>query len=505
MKQNFIKNIIFFFCNIISYNYIKSFIIFPLEYLSNEKYLSFDNYINNNLLTPEEIMLKNFHKYLITKFEIGSPSKNISLLIEPNEDTFYIASSIFSKLSEEKAIELNFFKFSKNDLYNELLSSSFDEGVCHIRTHDIYHYSEICDSKEKMKFNINNKIVEKIFPIKIVRENDDNIPGVIGLLLNDSLYGTHREFINELKDKKLIDNYYWCFHFDEIVPLENKLKGQFIFGGKPNEVFPDKFNSKEYKSTHPYIAPSALKSWKLRFDNIYLNEQKNSYFQKNIISFTYEIYNIIGTNEFQYKIKSLFLNQLIKDKKCFTGNFTQNIFTPNKMIFYYCDISTKDILYENLNSINFVSIDLDNTFEITKDDLYFIKDDYIYLNVIFSTKDFGFWMMGQMFLSKYNFVFNSDQKEIGFYKDSINNKNDGKKKNKFLNTLLIIIICFIFLFLGLIIGRKIYGMRRKILVNELIEEQNYDYRINKNNNIESSYKPIGENNSIFEMKKKFSE
>ena len=61
---------------------------------------------------------------------------------------------------------------------------------------------------------------------------------------------------------------------------------------------------------------------------------------------------------------------------------------------------------------------------------------------------------------------------------------------------------------GLIIGRTIFGLKRKIIVNELIEEQNYEYKTFTNNvnskDIESNYKPIGnQKNGMFEMTKKF--
>jgi len=533
MKKNrrllFFNNLFFLYITFFSNNIkdnkvVNSSIIFPLKYVPNEKF-QFSQNNNNNLKTPEEIMLHIYYKLLITEFEIGSPAKNISLLIQPNDDKFYITSLNPSKLSEEKSKFSNFMKFSEKDLYNELLSSSYEEGICKTKTHDIYHFSEICESKEKINFKINNKKISKLFQIKLVKNNDDNIPGVLGLLLNDPYYGTHSGFIDELKNENLIDNYYWCFNFIDISPLEKIIKGQLIFGALLHEVYPEKYSIDNYKSTQPYIAPSAFKSWKFRFDNIYINEEKKISFQKTIISISYEIYNIIGTNEFHYKIKSMFINQLMKEKKCFSSNFTQYIYIPSYMIFYYCDISVKDILYKNLNNISFVSIDLDNIFQITKDDLFYIKDKYIYLNIIFSTKDFGFWILGQMFLTKYNFMFNPNKKEIGFYKkieSNINNNNNNydknkykeKKKNTFLNILLIIIICIIFTCIGLIIGRKIFGLRRKIIVNELIEEQNYEYKTNNDNNnnninskiIESNYKPIGNNNNnMFEMKKKYNE
>ena len=52
-------------------------------------------------------------------------------------------------------------------------------------------------------------------------------------------------------------------------------------------------------------------------------------------------------------------------------------------------------------------------------------------------------------------------------------------------------------------------MKRKIIVNELIEEQNCEYKthinsVKSNDIIESNYKPIGKRkNRIFEMTKKY--
>ena len=62
-----------------------------------------------------------------------------------------------------------------------------------------------------------------------------------------------------------------------------------------------------------------------------------------------------------------------------------------------------------------------------------------------------------------------------------------------------------FIYVGLIIGRKLFGPKRKIIVNELTDELNYEYKsysTNKNDNIKASnYKPIeGKNSTIIEMK-----
>ena len=516
-KSISINIIIFFFIIIISYHKVISYINFKLEFLPKNNYKLF---INQTLL-PEQIIQQIYYNNIITKLEIGTPPKIINALIKLNNDIFYISSTNPSLISEEKAKDSDFYKFTTNDdLFNELLSSSYIEVKCKHSIHGVYYYSEICSSKEKIQLNIDNKITTKEFPIRLVKNNDENIPGSIGLLYNVSYYGQERSLVTELKSENIIDNYYFFFHFDKISPLNKNINGQLIIGGLPHDIFPYKYSIENYKSTTSYVVPYIFKSWRLNFDKIFIEEENKYFFEKTITALSYEIYNIISTIEFHYKIKEKFLNKLLEEKKCFYSNFSQNIYTDNNMTFYYCYTSVKNILYENLPFIRFVSISLDYTFEITKDELFYIKNDFIYFNILFCEKEFNFWLLGQMFTTKYNFVFNTDSKQIGIYKNvkqepkkdiNINNNNINKNNNNFL-IIFIIILCFCFTCLGLIIGKKIFGLKRKIIVNELIEEQNYEYKSNNNKNMnlnieESYYKPIGRNNknTVIEMKKKFSE
>ena len=78
-------------------------------------------------------------------------------------------------------------------------------------------------------------------------------------------------------------------------------------------------------------------------------------------------------------------------------------------------------------------------------------------------------MLGQIFTTKYNFVFNTNEKQIGFYqkinkdtnKDIINNNYNNKNNNKIIITI-VIIVAIIFTCVGLLLGRKIFGWRHKI-------------------------------------------
>ena len=97
----------------------------------------------------------------------------------------------------------------------------------------------------------------------------------------------------------------------------------------------------------------------------------------------YEFYPVIGSYEFYNKMREEFMDQLVSEKKCFTGTFSQNIYSYDDLLFYYCDKSAKDILYNNLPSINFVSKDLKYTFQLTKEELFYSKGNYIYFMILF--------------------------------------------------------------------------------------------------------------------------
>ena len=506
---------IYFFIIIVNLNISKSYLIFPIEYLPNENYKFYRDDIPEN---QEMIFQQIYYKNFITKINIGTPKKKHMFLIESNKNQYYISSKNPSKISDEESAEkkIDFFNLPYDELYDEDSSISYNENICKKSLQNIDHYNELCTAKDIMTFKNENRTFSKEFPIKIVRNHDENIPGILGLLINDSNFNSSRSLITELKSENLIEDYYWFFEFDEISPLDKKLKGRLIIGALPHLVFPEKYSIKNFRTKNNFYSPYKKTTWRMRLDKIYIDENIDLNINRADISLLYEFYNIIGTLEFHNIIKERFMNKLIEEKKCFKSNFSQNIYTNYNMTFYYCHKSAKDILYKNIPAIKMFSFDLSYIFELTKEELFYIKGDYIYFNIIFCTKEFNYWLMGQIFTTKYNFIFNTNKKQIGFYqKVNENFKNENinnniKDKNSSLLIHVLIIVAIIFTCVGLFIGRRIFGLRRKIIVNELIEEQNYEYRTNSkinSNVLESSYKPIGnyKNKSIFEMTKKSNE
>lgn len=128
----------------------------------------------------------------------------------------------------------------------------------------------------------------------------------------------------------------------------------------------------------------------------------------------------------------------------------------------------QNFLYQNLPNINFYSMNLGFTFELSNEELFYIKDNYIYLMILFSNREYNYWIMGQMLTTKYNFVFNNDKKQIGLYK-KVNkiknnniyeyNNNDNFKKTFFI--FIIIILAIIFVCIGLFLGRKVFKKKEK--------------------------------------------
>ena len=478
---------------------VNSYLIFPLEYLPDKNY-KFKEGNNIDNITPEEVIQKLYYKNLITKIDIGNPSQKISFLLETNKRNFFLSSSIPSANSTEKGEDSKYYQFTYNESYNELSSSLYKINYCEVVFHFSYGYSEYCYSNDTIHFNINNTNVDKVFRFKIVKNNDGNVSGYIGLLYNDSFFEKTRGFITELKAANLIDNYYWFFDFDEFSPLEKKLKGQFILGGLPHEIFPNKYSLLELTTTSSEEVFLASMAWRLSFNKIYIDNQEDKaiIFEDQVMTFNYEIYNIISSMKFHFEIRDLIMDELVAQNKCFTSNFSQDIYSYNNLTFYYCLKSVKDILYKKIPSIKFSSVKLSYIFEITKEELFYEKGDYIYFNILFTKFESNtYWIMGQIFTSKYHFFFNSDTRQIGFYKNYTPNQViDEVIPNNGISNLVIIIlvaigIALIFLFIGLVLGKKIFGWRRKIIANELTDELDYEYRTKDNDDL----KPDDNNNS----------
>ena len=214
--------------------------------------------------------------------------------------------------------------------------------------------------------------------------------------------------------------------------------------------------------TNIYIESSYSINWKYEFDKIYLNEI-SLFFKKVELVFDSEL--IIGTNELDKELNYYIFSQLKKNE-----NFFDDIFIPNE-------------------KLKFVSNKLNYTFEITKDELFITKGNYMYLKILFpTTNQQDYFIIGRILTLKYPFVFNPVLKQIGIYTKLINKKEEfGEDSNnrKIIYIIIIIIISSILLvIIGIIFGKYLYGARKK-RAYELNEDYEYIQSENekKDNNI----------------------
>jgi len=172
----------------------------------------------------------------------------------------------------------------------------------------------------------------------------------------------------------------------------------------------------------------------------------------------------------------------ILEKEFFKNYMTKNIcfkeiYGYERNIFYYCK-NTKEFNPKKLKEINFKNVQLESNFVFDYNDLFFYKDDLAYFLILFREIDINSFRIGEIFLKKYNLVFNHDSKMIGFYSNindnKIENKNIIKDKggsNFSLTNILLIIILVCILILGLFFFKR--RLNRKIRANELEDKYSY--------------------------------
>ena len=467
---------IFLFLIIILLTINYSFIVLPIDTLPRENYVI--DYLVNS---PKYIINNEYQEYFYTELEMGTPFQKIPLIIK-TESSYFIITSINSIENDKSFQYRDIFNFSEslfNDnnykFYNENKSVSYILNNCDYPK--VYQAVEYFNSNETFLFyndiKFKNKTKgEKVY-FELMRNVEDNITGEIGLNLYDRNRWSFNSFINIMKTRSFIDNYNWFFDFDS---FENK-KGKIIVGALPHEIYPDNYHFDDLMYA-PSISQNFVIYWRMEFDKIYIkiNNNKNNilYFNDTTIEFKFDSNVIIGTLEYENYIVNIF-GKFLKEEKCFHENISDYKSYINRLKFFYCknDNKIKKELYSLLPNLYFYSHEFNYTFEIKNDDLFIIKNEYIYYKVLFGTNNDNKWYLGKPMTLKYKFIFNPETKQIGFYNKYYSPKGNKKDNYIIVKIIVIIALSILLIFLGIKIGKMIYGMKRKKRANEL--DDNYDY------------------------------
>ena len=175
--------------------------------------------------------------------------------------------------------------------------------------------------------------------------------------------------------------------------------------------------------------------WKMKFDKIFaLNCDifaSLKYFENTDIEFKFDSDVIIATDEYKDYIFKIFENYFM-NKKCFNISINDYKIYTNKLQFIYCKYEKhffNELSESFLPIIYFYSNEFNYTFEIDSSDILFIKEDYIYLKILFNDNNLNnnIWKLGKPFSLKYKFIFNPETKQIGFYNKDYSTKSENRK------------------------------------------------------------------------------
>ena len=489
------KLILFFYAFISFIIIIDSYIVFPLKTLSKENYVFSKDYSEISTIK------KYFYSDIYTTLQIGDVPQKIPIFLSISKSIFQITSSL-SSIS---------ILFNQSEIYNFQSLNKNNNIYFNQEKSDSFQYNNEINSQNKKQYLVNDTILffnnldlsknnEKIFNFELlVQFQKEKIPGEFGLAFpnkNENNYNIIKKtnILNQLKENNLINNYDWFLLYDNW----NDTEGKLIIGDSPHNLFPKKYSKKDLYFMQSLIDFSSGHNWRFKFNDIYL---ESFHLQNLTTELLFDTEIIIAPKELDILLLKYFLQEEINNKNCFHGRFYLKSHYITTLKYYYCNINIKNELYDIMPNINFKSKEFDYTFEIKKNDLLQTDGNYIFFKILFFIEDYNRWVLGKPFTLKYQFVFNSDNKQMGFYNPNYN--KHGKNKifisKKFLFIFFIIILCIIFTILGIILGKKIYGIKRKQKANELIDDFEYISSRSRNNiniNDIKNYNDYSINNAI---------
>ena len=414
--------------------------------------------------------------------KIATPNQDLKLYLRFNEYITYITNNTYHQ-SESSSYE--FIRKKSNGKDSEFTPLDF-------QTESLKSGYE---SKEIIKFN-DNVIHDFYFILADKVNNKDNYyESIIGLNLPEKVLKPlllNTNILEQLKNNNLINKrIFSVFYFNEIRIEKNKNNnkdndGIIIFGKLPHELKNDKKYSeilKQYSLNENNLnwvnteAGEYHKKWKIKFDSILF---ENEQIQDPLVELIIEQNFFTGPSEFKEKVNKYFFEEFISKNICKEEKF-YNYMENFDYYFYSCEKSIKEY-FENYNKgiLEFRSKYLNEKFNFKLEELFFEYNNKLYFGVIFDEYQMHGWKLGRLFFEKYPLIFSVDNKAIGYYKPSGENKR--RNYNKIITFVLVLLIC-ILLFL-LFIGFRKYNILkslipRRLKANELKDDYIY-YNVEEN-------------------------
>ena len=388
-------------------------------------------YINEeatNVLEAEETitLFKPLEEYFYSSTTLdertsGKYQKPVSL---PHFQFLYIPNSEeIEKINEKKTNKKNDTESSENvnekeEKKDEKKNNNSEYGDPYTPTYDEYGNLVFGNDKKDDDGFINpfdDYNNNDVFDNDNIVVQNSHLCGHLGLSspsYNNPSYMTalSKNFINQLKDENVIDNYYWYVRFNK------DLSGEFIIGAAPHEIKPNNYLEEDLNTANAkYI--NEFYYWEISFNSIYYTNGKNKEIKSKteksgLISFDYNF--IIADNEYYNNIYKDYFEEYINKNICKNHTVKESY---NKYNVIYCDEKKFPEAYmKKFPELNLKSPDFNYVFKLDYKDVFMTRKNQVIFKVIFpSINTQSTWTLGKLFLAKYQFVFNHDSKSFGFY------------------------------------------------------------------------------------------
>jgi hypothetical protein len=423
--------------------------------------------IENNIVGINEYSIAN---HIISNVLIG---KNEQLI-----DVFYTSNMYTYYFDEQNCLGNNYYDNNLSS-YNLSLKNYIiiddDEKAIQVNE-SIYFFKDL---------NLTQRIEINDFPIlvRIDEINSQKLCLLIGLLFRVSGPLKILNFIEELKKQNAIESYTWTIQYT------SEKEGLFIIGEEPHIYDPEKYNETHLRTINPTIIENSY-NWNIKFNKIYSGNNLIS--ENNFCMISHEIKYIMGTKEYNESIVDNFFKEYINNNIC---NYHHDSFSQS---YYYCDkklFSKNDI--NKFPILLFFNIYLEEKFIFKGEELFFEGKDFYFFKIYFNEFSQRSWLIGKLFLEKYQLIFNHDKKLIGYYRVNLTNDNEEKIKNSpnqeiynnnninkilyiIFGILLLIIIGVLILLINVFFKPLCCNKQRKKLVNELVDEEEFPDKENEN-------------------------
>ena len=455
-------NPLFFFIFFILFTIISSYISIPFKTF-HPQYPSSDN-------LASDFLRQNINNTLYIELEIGNPSQTIPALLLSDEFGLFIINNKCLIPSNFKDIEKS-STFIKTEVHKNF-TFKFKTQTDMLLGSEVFKFNMNDKSKKQIILDFmyspnlgeNSSIKEKNCEKHFADENNHEYTCISIGIREEQYLGNEYEsnFIKQLFYKEIINNYYFSIIYNQ----NSDENGVLLIGTEPHIYDMNNFSEKQLRHISSKFHNFYI-FWSLSPDNIYFTvNNQNINITKNLIcSLEYNLGVIYGTENYLELIKQYFFNKLIQEKKCH-----EEIINTAYTIFY-C-YNKNDI--EKFPTLNFFLQQFLFTFKLNYKDLFLEQNGKYFFKIIFDRNNKIQWKLGKPFLIKYTFLYDYNDKTVGFYNIELQNGNKNKTTSSiFLNILCFIVIC-IFGYVGFFYGKKAYDKVRKKRIYEI--EDNYEYK-----------------------------